>query len=237
LPIVSASVGPARPRQNSVLAAKVARVVGMDREAPGLAAAEEFLNDAIIEFNTKLYEANKIGPTSVTLTGGTGTLPALFYKELECQQVGSAGNKVRQLNYIDWAEYQHLTFDTEWTTLTSPMYYTLFNTYRTGQIKTLPAGGATGTVYVKITYYKRIPLLAGNVDILDMPQEIERALVLKAQSQMIRTYRSADPSAWMPWEVLAEAAWARFVTIDTKHVDMKPRFRLPPMTARYYNEV
>jgi hypothetical protein len=191
-----------------------------------LAAAGEFLNDALIEFNHRVYECNKIGPTVVTLTGGVGALPTLFFKEHECTACSATGAPSGSLTYIDWAEFNHT-----WSPGGAPSgaYYTLFNTHITGQIQTLPAQVPVGTglSYVRITYYRRFALMAAETDILDAPQELTHALVLKAQANMIRVYKSGDPAAFGATDALAERAWARFVSIDSRHPDMKPRFRLP----------
>lgn len=238
MPIVSSSTGPARPNSFNQLKARVARVVGGDTEPTMLAAAGELLNEAITEFNTRLYEFNKIGPTSITCDAtGLGTLPSAFYKEIECTLVDSSGNRTHQLNYIDWAEYQH-TWSADqqlWLYTSTTNSYTLFNTYRAGQIQLLPITASTSTAQtVKISYYQRIPELARDDEIMDAPREIQRALILWAQADILRIYRNADPAVWTGTKAVAEQAWDRFRVIDAKHPDMKPRFRLPPIANQWY---
>lgn len=212
-------------------------MVGGELEPPLLAAALEYLNGAIIQFNTKLFECNKIWRTQLTVTNGVATLPAAFFKEHECALVGADGGRIRQLQYMDWAEHEHTfgfsdQFGSE--AFTGTIYYTLFNVYGEGKLRLLPfPTNPTGvnTQYVAISYYRRFPLLAGDGDVLDAPQEIQRALVLKAQAEMLRTHAPTNPSVGL-LHGLADEAWTQFGIIDRMHKDMKPRFRLAPLTTR-----
>lgn len=238
MPIVPSSFGPARPDQFSALKARVARVIGGSQEGPILTAAGEALNEAIMEFNSRVYECNKIGPVPVTCSAGVGTLPTAFFKEHECALMDTLGNRVRQLNYMDWGEFEH-TFSFSQAGLFAAGtvgYYTLFNIFKTGQIKLLPeaAFSLTSTDTVSITYYRRFPLMAEDEDVLDAPQEIQRALMLWAQADMLRLFRSSDQQTWSATHAMAEQAWARFISIDQRHPDAKPRFRLAPLSSNSF---
>lgn len=158
---------------------------------------------------------------------------------MECQLVDVSGNRIRQLEYQDYAEFQHtFNFSTQSAAIgfAGPYYYTLFNIYGLGQVQLLPipASTDTSTNYVKISYYKRFPLLTGDGEVLDAPQEIQRALILKAQAEMLRTHNPASPALQIVTG-LAEKAWEEFRAIDTKHPDMHPRFRLAPLTTRTWS--
>ena len=238
MPIISATTvsttSTYRPRIAGVLSQYVARAIGGELEPPVLTAALEYLNQAIIEFNSKLYECNKVFRSTITCTGGVGTLPTQFYKELECALVDVDGNRIRQLTYLDWAEHEQ-TFNYSQQSTGSyggPYYYTLFNVYGEGKIRLLPYVSTSTVVnYAAISYYKRFPVLLSTDDVLDAPQEIERALLLKAQSDMLRIHNPSSPALQMT-AALAAQAWEAFGVIDRKHPDMKPRFRLAPLSAR-----
>jgi len=233
MPIVASSAGRARPNQFSSLQTRVAQIVGGQNDSTIKASCGEYINDAIDEFNTRLYECNKLGPTAITVTGGSADLPTQFYKEEECQVVDSAGNKLREISYIDWTEYQKVFNFGSYSSGPgpAPQYYTLFNTHLTGQIKLLPAPAATATTYLKITYYKRFDQLASESDILDAPRELQLAIILKAQATALRILRSGEPQLYTQADAIAERAWMRFAMIDRRHPDMKPRFRLAPLTT------
>ena len=229
MPIVSTSTGRAQPNSLSALTTRVVRAVGGLGDPTMEAAAQEAINDALIEINTRLYECNKIGPTLLTLTDGSVDLPAAVYKELECTLVDASGNAIRQLNYIDWSDYQHTFNGGAASASGSPIYYTFFNTQVDGTLKLLPA--STGTSYVNLSYYRRFSLLADGTDVLEAPQEIQRVIVLLAQADMLRVFKSGDPQAAGMTRAMAEKAWDRFSAIDAKHSDLQFRFRLRPLSA------
>lgn len=236
MPIISASAASTtstyRPATAGILKQRVARIVGAELEPTMQGAALEYLNEAIIEFNSRLYECNRVFRTQLTVTNGEASLPAAFYKELECSLVSSTGDRIRQLGYIDWAEHEHTFGYSQQGFGTGGFYqYSLFNIYDEGKLRLMPFTGATDTSYVKISYHRRFPLLTGDGDVLDAPQEIQRALVLKAQTDMLRTH-SPGSNALAITASLAEKAWDEFSNIDRKHPDMKPRFRLAPLTGR-----
>lgn len=235
-PIISASSASTtstyRPATAGVLKQRVARIVGAELEPAMQAAGLEYLNEAIIEFNHRLYEANRVFRTQLTVTNGEASLPAAFYKELECELVGSTGDRIRQLDYIDWAEHEHTYgYSQQGFGIGGFYQYTLFNIYGEGKLRLMPFTGATDTSYVKISYYRRFPILTGDGDVLDAPQEIQRALLLKAQADMLRTHNPGSPALQIT-TALAEKAWEEFLRVDSRHPDMKPRFRLAPLTPR-----
>src|SRR5437773_4129483 len=98
------------PTTYGTLKTKVARIVGGAAQADMLLEAGEYINSAIIELNTRLYECNKIEPPLVVCADGRGTLPDPFFKEFECRLVDATGVKIRQLFYKDWVEFND-TFD------------------------------------------------------------------------------------------------------------------------------
>lgn len=224
--VITASPG-TKPGSFASLKKRVARIVGGHNDAVTLGEAGEYINAAVRSFNTKLYDCNKVKSGVITCTNGIGTLPVAVYKEIECRLTNSAGDKVRQLQYRDWADYQS-TFAESASTIPSATYYTLFNTHALGQVELLP--NPSGTSYVKLTYYRRLPLLSDDSESLDAPQEIEEALVLWAQAEMLRT-KNPESKVLELTTSMARDAWAAFATIDRKHENDHPRFRLPNLST------
>ena len=230
MPIVSTNTGPAKPRNFGFLKVKVARIIGGARNPRDLEVAGELINDRIIDFNQKLYECNKVETGTLTVTDGVVSLPVAAFKEIEFRLVDSTGAKIRQLLYKDFAEFHQVwNLDSVATTGNSPMYYTLFNLHLQGQLKLLPT--PTGTDYVAGSYYRRFNLLFDDDDVLDAPQEIERALVLGAQFDILCALAPENPLV-NTYGARAMQAWDAFVVIDRKHEDNHMRFRLAPLAHR-----
>lgn len=230
--IVSPTVTPARPWQFSRLKSSVARVIGGETDQKVLAAAGDYINEAIIDLNQEMFECNKLKTDTLTVTNGSATLPSAFYKEIEFSLVSSTGVKIRQLNYLDYAEFKHTYAypGSEEASGSQPTGYTLFNTHVTG-ILTLLGAGTPSTNYVSGSYYKRFDLLEGDEEVLDAPQEVQRAILTKARLELLMAYAPQSPSIPMQGD-LAAKAWNRLMATQSKHPDHKFRFRLPPLAAR-----
>jgi hypothetical protein len=227
VPIVITSSPGTKPGSFAVLKKRVARIVGGQNDPTKLAEAGEYINAAIRIFNTKLYECNKVKSSTITCTGGVGTLPTAFYKEIECRLTDSTGAKVRQLDYRDWVDFND-TFDGASSGLPAPTYYTLFNVHTLGQVELLP--NPSTTAYVQLAYYRRFSELVADSESLDAPQEIEEALVLAAQVEMLYTNNPTSQVLQLV-QAKAIAAWDGFAVIDRKHENSHPRMRLPRLVS------
>ena len=239
MPIISATTvsttSTFRPRIAGQLIQYISRVLGGELEPPVLASAFDCLNQAIMKFNSRLYECTRVMRYPITTTGRIGTLPTDFYKELECQLLDDKGGRIRQLSYEDFAAHEHTyNYATQLGSAPSgPFAYTIFNAYGEGKIRILPLVSPTNTDpnYLQLSYHKRLPTLIGNDDVLDAPQEIEYPILMQAQADLLRMHNPSSPALAGTMAMAAEA-WQQFRIIDAKHPDMKPRFRLPSITSQ-----
>ena len=226
--VIPSSWQTARPSQTSKLVQKVARLYGLDGDDDAEKAALDFLDEAVIEMNTSLYDFMLIQQTGITLTEGEDeyTLAASFFKEKSAYLVGTDGKQRPPLTYLDYATYRRLYGDMG-DSNDIPAVYSSLNSHADGKIYLAPKpDGATASGFtLSISYYRRIPLPSAT-PYLDVPQEVETTLLYSAMKRMAIHIQGAYHPDTSKFEDLQMQAHAKLTASDRRHPDEAIRFRL-----------
>lgn len=186
----------------------------------------QFINRAIKELNTRPWKALLTAGTNITTSATVKTydLDSLFYKESKVQRLDANSKPELTLDYLDWEQFQS-RFDVQ-TDTGKPTLYTLRNTFSDGLIEFYPVPDAAYTL--RVQYYKRIALLSGNDDVLQVPIEFENYIILRAQFYLLDLFHHERT---LEKKASSEESFASLIRADEMHPDDFPRFRLP----RYNN--
>lgn len=230
---------PTLPVAKSVLIDKVTQLFGLkdDNEMRGL--AEHFLDDAIKEMNSYLFEFSRTMETGITLSASTqdytlsGGLP---FKESQAYLVNSSsGDAAAPLHYLPYVHFKRLFALEENTDAVStagvPYAYTIRNLHDDGVVSLFPIPNTStaSSWTLTVEYYTRIPLvseLALDTSQLDVPQEVETALVFGGQKRMAIHIHGPGHDDVKALDALENRARTRLQAIDRHHPDSNTRFRL-----------
>lgn len=200
------------------------------------ASALKFLDETVKEYNSALYEFNKIRLESIAIVADQSEydLPTAFYREYMCLMIRTAdGLQEPPLTYLPHPqvvrEYNTYVY---YPNVGMPRVYTLFNSFNQGKLKLAPTPDArTASSYtMTLMYYRRISLVSQQ-DPLDVPQELEVPLVYGGQKRMaIHLNGASDPDV-SAFQALETEALNNVKTMDRRHPDEMLRFKL--VDSRY----
>lgn len=226
--VVPGSWSAPTPSSTVRLKEKVARLYGLNGDSKAESEALDFLDETVMELNTRLFEFMLIRETGITLTADTQeyTLTSNFFKEKSAFLVKSDGVQQRPLTYLDWATYRRL-YGEQLTNSNTPDVYSAFNTHTNGQVSLAPApsAGDASDYTLSVEYYRRIPL-PSEVSELDIPQEVENAILYGAYKKMAIHIQGAYHPDVATFEALFDKAIDNLQAQDRRHPDEKTRFRL-----------
>jgi len=147
------------------------------------------LNTAVREFNGVLWKFNRLRQ-DITLTAGRDfSLSANFRAPLAATLLNASNEERERVVWVPFEEFIEY-FPDRTGTGTSPMYYTIRNSHETG-IVTVEPKLVTPLQYPKmrVEYFRRIERVATENDVLNVPEEVEEALVQRAVSIMLSKAR------------------------------------------------
>ena len=228
---------PTLPVSRGALVDKVTQLFGLKGDSELRAVALGFLDDAIKETNSYLFEFNKNRQDAIVLTENEEnyTLDGSPYKEVQAFLVSvSNNNEEPPMHYLPYVQFKRLTNSRNSTgTIESgnPYIYTFRNIERDGVVTLFPAPAATTATDYTLTveFYVRIPLLSELPDDdarLQVPQEVETALTFASQKRLaIHINGPAHPDV-IALDALEQRALARLIAIDRHHPDSATRFRI-----------
>lgn len=161
-----------------------------DTDMKGRAAAA--LNSAVREFNFLLWKFNRMRQ-DITLTAGRDfTLEAPFRATLNAQLLDANGDARDRLEWVPFEEFAPAYWDL--TDVSSyPEVYTIRNAHETGILSVNPKL-VTPLQYptLRLDYFRRIVKLAGDEDVLNVPEEVEEAIVKRAIAILLSKVRSVS---------------------------------------------
>ena len=213
------------------LITKVTQVYGAPDDAELRGVAQGLLDDTIKDMNSHLYEFNKKILSSVTMTADTReiTLNDDVYKE----HVAYLHHTVDDENEAPMTHLPHVHFlenygDQSRFKVGIPKVYTFRSLHQDCKIMLGPAPSTSvATDYtLTVEYYRRIPLVTEDSQI-DVPQEVQTALIYGAQKRMaIHIHADAAHPSVAAFHTLEKDALSRLKQIDKHHPDTVKRFRL-----------
>jgi len=154
--------------------AQVARIMGAQAEPDSLGAGDA-IHLAIDKLNEFEWNYLTVEGADVAASSNAITLPTPFKKPLSLIFSGRALPYVHQ---GDWDNSYRAT-----GSISTPTAWTFFATQLTGTVRILPGIGDGDTVAIK--YYRPIAKPSSDSELLDIPSQLERALILDAQAHML----------------------------------------------------
>lgn len=234
MPVVPGYWSPAIPVSKDDLVDRVLSPMGFiqgeDTEADNTALAH--LNAAINDLNTRLWEFNKRVATGETITASQQyvDLPSGIHKVNFVQLVKTSdGVQENPMQYVDWVDYVRMTATVN-TDDGIPTSYSHRNLDNEGRIYFWPIPDSTTASDYTLTYeyYRRIPL-ASEEDPLQIPREVQNAIVYAARSTFLLDHNDENRSRLykaLAMEALKDAINGDRVQPDEakafKVVDFKP---------------
>ncbi len=227
--VVAGSWSTARPSSSSKLKEKVAKLYGLDGDTEAEQLALDALDDSIKEINTNLYDFMLTTQTGITLVADEDevTLASTFFKEKQAFLVHTDGTQRGPLAYLDLATYRRLWGDMQIITGSEPQVYSALNAHADGKIYLAPkpSSGIATDYTLSVTYYRRVPLVS-EVGTLDIPQEVESAILYGAYKRMAMGIQGGGSPDVARYELLQDKWLDKAQAQDRRHPDELTRFRL-----------
>lgn len=206
----------------------MARSVGKENSATARAEALKYLNDTIDELNT-------YGPWLMLRKESTGNafaastasyaLSSDIYR-LETLWVEDASNNpLWEVRVMDYAAYKNFDPLTEFD---FARYAVVRNLHADSKVTFIGAPGAdTPTELYSYGYIARIPQITDDGAVIDVPREMQRAIVEGAKYLMADNAPTADEAVRARRFANYQRLVARLRDIDRNNPAERPRWRLP----------
>lgn len=145
-----------------------------------------------------------VGATSANLyQSGFYDLSSDFRNPKHAALLDGDGKERVDIKYVPWEVYASGL--SRQTTSTIPSIYTALNVFRTGKVTLHPRIASTALLtyaYLRVAYNTRIPLLAGDTDVLSVPPEVEEAILTRAAYVMFGSYKSMQDAALLKQDAI-----------------------------------
>lgn len=217
------------PHDRDTLTGKVVDLYGVQSDSELEAKALQFLDDAVDDINTHLWEFNKIMDTGITLTANQSWVPisGAMYREHSAFLVQTNSQQsYAHLAFLPWIEFQR-TYGVP-NESGQPVVYSYFNLHREGKVYLAPAPDTNmaSSATLTLEYYRRVPRVSDTEDPLQIPREIEQLIVYGAQKRMaIHLLGAANPDV-AALAMLETKALDELRGVDKRSPDERLRFRL-----------
>jgi hypothetical protein len=230
---------PDNPSIQSKLVRRVAELYGVDSTVDTDIAtiALDFLDEAVKEMNSHLYEFNRVSVTGTALVSDqrdydlSATSPQI-YKELATYFVSTTNTNSRKtpMTYLPWEDFLRQTQGDVPLQNGEPVLYSYRNMPDTTVVSLYPRPDASfASAYTMTTeYYRRIALISSTATnaAIDVPQELETCLMYAAWKRMAIHIKGASHSDVAAFEQLEMKALDKLRDIDRQHPDSIHRFRV-----------
>jgi len=217
----------------SALVDRVVNVYGIDRtsdtEMAGVAL--DLLDETVKEMNSHLYEFNKMVESNLTITADANTIVLRngVYRESIARMIYTPDSTQELLlMYLPYVQYQDAYGSSRYIGSGIPVVYSFRNVERDGTLYLgpTPDSGAATDYTLTVEYYRRIPLVSSVTAALDIPPEVEPALVYGAQKRLaIHLYGPGHPDV-AAFQGLEMRALQQLKAVDKRHPDTNKRFKL-----------
>lgn len=196
-------------RSFATLKTVVARYVLMPDDEEGLAVAGDGINDAIRELNLeRWYWALVSQDLTLAADDSDYTLNTAFSMPRAAELLDSSSNPVRRMAFMDWKTFT-MSYPKR-DTSGSPEVYTIRNVHDDGLVQlSAPPSSSFVSSYptLRVHYYKRIAILSGNADEIDVPSEVELYVTWSAKRYIAAIFDQnklalADTMASRAWKAL-----------------------------------
>lgn len=218
----------ATPRSKDALVDQVTDLYGNTTDAELEAKALQFLDDAVDDMNTHLWEFNKMVETGIAMTAEQSFVPlsAPVYREVGAFLVDtSSGEAAPHLTFLPWIEFRRLYGAPNETG--QPLVYSYFNPHREGKLHLAPTPDTSTAANSTLTFefYRRTPRVSEE-DPLQVPREIEQLLIYGAQKRMAIHLLGASNPDVVSLQALETKALDDLRGVDKRSPDERLRFRL-----------
>jgi hypothetical protein len=224
--------------------AKLLRTYGIDEtqddEIGGDAGiADDFLDEAVKDMNSHLYEFNKrwqtldlaAGTNNYELTDETAeTEPTdgsniIPYRESYAYLVDSAGGRL-PMTYLPWVKFAERLGNIFYSNTGTPELYSFRNIDFDGKVYVWPTPSNT-TYDMVLEFYKRIPLYSETTaegTTPSIPEDVETALFYNAAKRLAIHLYGPSHDDVAAFHELEQDALTRLKAVDKRHPDQQQRF-------------
>lgn len=219
---------------------KVCRQYGFDKDVDEEIAgiALDFLDEAVQDMNSHLYEFNKrieeidlvAEQQDYVLTGGSTERGAhvVPYKESIAFLAGSSGENRIHLTYVPWFRFQDMANNRLYTNTGEPSVYSFRALDNDGKISLYPKPSNSYTSHtLTAEYYIRLPLissLASPDTAPYIPEEVEIPLLYNAMKRMAVHLHGPGHKDVVGFQALETKAVDELQAVDKRHPDGGTRF-------------
>jgi hypothetical protein len=224
----------------------VLQVYGVDDDTDLQTVVEGFLDDAVREMNSHLYEFNKRTETGIALSASTrdytltSTAGAQVYRESLAYLVTTAGVQQANLVYLPWAHFQSLYGDQTLVNSGVPSVYSMRNVDFAGTVslQPIPNTSVASSYTLTVEYYRRIPLPYTDAeDPIEVAPEVETVLVYNAQKRLAIHLHGPGHKDVAAFDALERRAQEELQAVDKRHPDAQRRFRLVDHGASRHHSI
>lgn len=204
-------------RDRSTLTNIIATYIGGERAPLALDRARLALDHAIRFFNFWPWKFNRLQQT-IPFVANTSdyALNGAFRSFRRATLLDANGKDNSKLDILDWQEATTRLTDRS-ATSAYPDAVTARNVHETGLVTLYPPMGATpstGFPSMRIDYHRRIVLPSGDASVMNVPEQVEEAILLHGIAQVIKMVRSYEEAAG----AMTDATFARHA-IEREQLD------------------
>lgn len=216
------------PSSRDTLVAKVMSLYGIGTDAELEAKAEDFLNEAIDELNTHLWEFNRTREEGIALVASQDYVPLRHevYKEDAAYLVATNNSGIIQrLREHDFTRLE-VAFGGSSNT-GPPMAYSFENLFQEGKLYLFPTPDANAVSDWTLTfqYYRRISHLTSQGEsVLQVPREAEQMILNHAYARVAAHLKGASDPDVASYVALSSRAFENLKGIDRRQPDNNTRF-------------
>jgi hypothetical protein len=218
---------------------KLLRTYGVDdsQDTELTAVAKDFLDDAVKDMNSHLYEFNRLSetidlqaddnnyPLTNTDADGTDGSTIVPYKESYAYLIDADGNRL-PLTYLPWVRFAERLGNTFYSNSGPPELYSFKNIENDGKVYVWPTPGDL-TYDMVIDFYRRIPLysdLTNSTTSPNMPEEVETPLFYNALKRLAIHLYGPGHKDVEGFDALESKALTELKAVDKRHPDQQQRF-------------
>ncbi len=179
-------------RTRAQLVSEMLAYVGGQDDTDMVDRAGASLDSAIREFNSVLWQFNRVRQSVVLAAGADFTINGNFRASLAATLLNAANEERERVAWLPYEEFLE-TFRDRTGTGSFPLAYTTRNFHETGVVTVWPTL-VTPLQYptMRLEYFRRIARPGTDETVLNVPEEVEEAILQRSVSIILAKSRSFE---------------------------------------------